>query len=160
MSEALGLGKIITTPQQRDAIHVAVAPVVANSDLKPGQRVGFVREGSNLVGPGVEAIGIVDPFLSTGPRKNQEFWLFLFPETVTGMRHHWKHPAFDGEKAMAEEWLKEYAVKVARTYDAERGKDYAYERFMKDVLAGSIRFYGDDMCGPDDLPNADKLLRS
>lgn len=50
MSESLGLGKIITTPQQRDAIHVAVAPVVANSELKPGQRVGFVREGSIVLG--------------------------------------------------------------------------------------------------------------
>ncbi len=127
MSESLGLGKIITTPQQRDAIHVAVAPVVANSELKPGQRVGFVREGSNLVGPGVEAIGIVDPFLSTGPRKNQEFWLFLFPETVTGMRHHWKHPAFDGEKAMAERQMKSLvaALRGARQFIAN-GIEFGY----------------------------------
>ena len=35
------LGQIITTEEQRDAIHIAIAPVKAARILKPGQHIGF-----------------------------------------------------------------------------------------------------------------------
>ena len=72
------LGAIITEPQQRDAVHVAVVPVVAAHDMFPGQHVGFVGEGKDLVGrePN-EWIGIVDPFIREASREGQRFWLFL-----------------------------------------------------------------------------------
>lgn len=41
----LKLGEVITdTSQQRDAIHIAVAPVIAAKQLHAGQHVGFVSE--------------------------------------------------------------------------------------------------------------------
>ena len=38
--DTLKLGQIIKTPQQRDAIHIAVAPVLAGDDINPGQHIG------------------------------------------------------------------------------------------------------------------------
>jgi hypothetical protein len=92
MSTELALGKIIEGEQHRDAIHIAVAPVVAAQTLAPGWRVGPRPDGT--YGDSDAPNGIVDPFLEEKVRKGQRFWLFLFPNTVTGMRHHWQHPAF------------------------------------------------------------------
>jgi uncharacterized protein (TIGR02996 family) len=91
MSE-LKLGQIIEGPADRDAIHVAVAPVVAGVDLEPGQHVGLFPDGTAK--PTHPHIGIVDPYLRGRVNRGQQFWLFLYPQTVTGMRHEWQHPAF------------------------------------------------------------------
>lgn len=40
----LGIGQIIATEQFRDAIHVAVAPVVAGEQLHPGDHVGLLQD--------------------------------------------------------------------------------------------------------------------
>lgn len=90
MSE-LGLGKIITSPQCRDAIHIAIAPVTAAETLRSGQHVS--AQGS-LAEPHV---GIVDPYLRRPVQKGQQFWLCLYPLTVTSLRHEWTHPSFDGD---------------------------------------------------------------
>lgn len=90
------LGQLIGDgDRQRDAIHVAVASVTAAERLVPGQRVGLVRPGSfEWVGPCADPIGIVDPFLNEAVQVGHRFWLLLFPGTITGLRHIWKHPAF------------------------------------------------------------------
>jgi hypothetical protein len=83
---------------RRDAIHFAVAPAVAAHDLVRGSRVGFVGE-SSMVGstnPGKE-IGVVDPFRRYDVPAGETFWLMLFPNTITGIRHTWSHPAFADE---------------------------------------------------------------
>lgn len=93
----LPIGKIITTNEKRDAIHIAVAPVVAAHDLLPGQHIGFDRHGKatadpeDLVG---DHIGIVDPFLDEPVLTDEKFWIFLYPNTVMGLRHDWVHPSF------------------------------------------------------------------
>lgn len=88
------LGQLITDgDRRRDAVHVAIAPVTADQTLVPGQRVGF-RGNTETVGDSDESIGIVDPYLKEPVRKGQRFWLFLFPNTVTSLRHAWTHPAF------------------------------------------------------------------
>ena len=91
------LGQLIEDgDRRRDAIHIAVAPVTAMEDLNPGQSVGFIYEEDkeHVKGASLSAIGIVDPFLTFGPRKGERFWLFLYPNTITGLRHVWTHPAF------------------------------------------------------------------
>lgn len=91
----------------RDAVHIPILLRKASEMLRPGQRVGIVSEG--IVGPSADIIGIVDPFLTDVVPKGGFFWLCLLPGTVTGMRHHWFHPAFDkpvdDRKADAEAWL-------------------------------------------------------
>ncbi len=81
--------------RRRDAIHVAIAPVTAATELLPGQHVGFVRAGdTDTVGESETPVGVVDPFLTAPVRAGQRFWLCLYPNTITGLRHIWSHPAF------------------------------------------------------------------
>jgi hypothetical protein len=77
---------------RRDAVHVAVAPVVAAAHLLPGQHVGVLADGR--AGADEEPIGVVDPFLTEAVRPGQRFWLLLYPGTITSLRHVWTHPAF------------------------------------------------------------------
>ena len=85
------LGSIIGPGQGRDAIHLAVEPVVAAEDLVPGEHVGFIDGG---VGCSDTPLGIVDPFLALGPRKGEYFWLVVYPRQITSLRHVWTHPKF------------------------------------------------------------------
>lgn len=89
----LGLGHIITTPQNRDAVHVAVAPCIAGQPLAPGHHVGLIDgKAHTLAG---QKIGVVDPFLMSCVGTGETFWLFLYPGTITSLRHEWAHQAFD-----------------------------------------------------------------
>lgn len=111
------LGQLITGPAERDAIHIAVAPVVAGCKLSPGEEVGFLEDGT--AGAVEKPVGIVDPFLKSMVNKGEKFYLVLFQNTVTGMRHHWLHPAFadthSAEKSITAEdritselWLRKF----------------------------------------------------
>lgn len=108
----------------RDAVHVAIVPVIAGEDLRPGCRLRMVYGTTNTVINGDsnhDAIGIADPFIR-GWRieKGQKFWMWLNPGTITGLRHDWTHPAFDGQRATtteAEKWLREFACKWNFDYD-------------------------------------------
>lgn len=92
----------------RDAIHLAVEPVIAPCDLKPGQAVN--ADGT----PAVRGVGIVDPFIIGTVPKGAKFWLVVYPRQITSLRHVWSHPAFPDEeskvtakdKAKAEEQLR------------------------------------------------------
>ena len=96
MSDA-GIGKLIEGESNRDAIHIAIAPVVANETLMPGQHIGFIAGSTSVVDIVPDTIGIVDPFLRRPILRGQAFYMCLYPNTVTGMRHHWSHPAFVAE---------------------------------------------------------------
>lgn len=154
----LGLGKIITTDKQRDAIHIAVAPLQAAETMRRGDHVGIL---DGKASKSVSTIGIVDPFLETQVKKGQWFWLFLYPGTITSLRHHWVHPAFGKEEAdtalhqKAELWLRQYAVKV-RPYDND--PNVAYQKFLANSREGNIYFYGTDCHGLHDVPDADELF--
>jgi hypothetical protein len=102
------LGQLIEDgDRRRDAIHIAVAPVTAAERLAPGQHVGLVQEGDlELVGPCDRTIGVVDPFLTEEVEAGQRFWLFLYPGTITGLRHVWTHPAFAAAAAVVKEKLR------------------------------------------------------
>lgn len=90
----------------RDAVHVAVIPVEAAYLLLPGQRVYLTVDGKAAPCSEVKPVGIVDPFLQDVVQPGQRFWLFLLPNTVTGMTHHWRHPLFDGTDKLREHLTK------------------------------------------------------
>jgi hypothetical protein len=101
------LGQLIMDgDRRRDAIHIAVAPVTAAVRLAPGEHVGLVQEGNpELAGPCDDNIGVVDPFLVEDIEPGQRFWLFLYPGTITGLRHVWTHPAYTAVAAAVKEKL-------------------------------------------------------
>jgi hypothetical protein len=86
------LGSILKPgKEQRDAIHLAVEPVVAGEELEANQDVGFLPDGR--VGKCDKPIGKVDPFLKQRVQPNQEFWLVIYPGKITSLRHVWEHPS-------------------------------------------------------------------
>ena len=125
------LGKLIEAGQPRDAIHIAVAPVIANVRLTPGQHIGFVTSDTETVGGHAsKPIGIVDPFLKMAVQPGERFWMFLYPNTITSLRHQWTHPVFGSEAFRAypasEQWIREWAERYGVTYSdmIEAAKDY------------------------------------
>ena len=120
------LGTIITDKEKRDAIHLAVEPVVAGEELKPGEHVGFFEDGT--AGKYGSAIGIVDPFLNKNVQKGKHFWLVVYPRQITSLRHIWEHPAFPASNCFidlkaidaSKQWIRSYAV----------GLEISYERLM------------------------------
>jgi len=104
MSEAQHLiGKPLTGPQERDAVHIAVAAVIAFERLYPGQRIGFYDSNRELVASHpIDGIGIVDPFLSRYVEAGERFFIFMYPNSITSLRHAWSHPAFGEETTRAE----------------------------------------------------------
>ena len=123
--ESLGIGQLVTEDRGRDAVHFAVIPVVARAEMHPGTPAG-VEAGEAFPTHHHRAIGIVDPFLADSVRRGQRFWLFLKPGTITGMRHHWEHPAFPDEPSRvtespaevtaSREWLEAFAYRIGHDY--------------------------------------------
>jgi|SRR6185369_7693820 len=89
------LGTIIGENEKRDAIHLAVIPMLAVERLYAGQDVGLVEGGASTIAR--DKLGIVDPFLKVAVQPGQRFWLVLYPRMVTSLRHVWSHPAFADE---------------------------------------------------------------
>lgn len=88
------LGTIIGPNEKRDAIHLAVLPVMAGARLYPGQEIN-VKDG--IATAAVGGLGIVDPFIQGAVMPEQRFWMVLKPRLVTSLRHVWSHPAFEDE---------------------------------------------------------------
>lgn len=92
----LPIGRLAAADEGRDAVHVAIAPTTAPCELRPGQHVDA---DGNPEGPGVVPVGIVDPFLREPVRPGERFWLLLYPNSVTSLRHDWTHPAYPTSSA-------------------------------------------------------------
>lgn len=143
--ENLEIGKLHTLEQHRDAVHMAIAPAVAGERLLSGQHVSIV--GGKAV-KAEDSVGIVDPFLRVSVKEGETFWIFLYPGTITSLRHEWTHPAFaqdtpeftEAHKEMADrvakrlqgktpsqQWITEYAESIGVTYDQmmAHAKDHA-----------------------------------
>jgi hypothetical protein len=142
------LGTIIGDGAGRDAIHLAVEPVVASERLLAGQDVYLLPDGRAAKGKD-NAVGIVDPFLRQSVKEGEKFWLVVYPRQITSLRHVWSHPAFPEElgsdqfteeqraqaKAIAkrlegvtpsEQWIREEADRIGVTY--EELMDHAKQR--------------------------------
>ena len=123
-------------------MHVAVAPVTAANELHPGERIGFVDGSTERVSTfSGNHIGIVDPFLQTSVKPEQQFWMWLNPGSITSLRHDWTHPAFEPQADVAtgidalrlasEKWMRAWAVEhTPGNYYGESeeiDEDVAYE---------------------------------
>lgn len=107
------LGTIIDDSAKRDAIHLAVVPMIAGSPLAPGEHVN--KNGSWEHPYTERAVGIVDPFLRTNVKPGERFWLVIYPRVITSLRHVWTHPAFADEappsvdRSASETWMRAWA---------------------------------------------------
>lgn len=135
-----------TVPEEalvKDAIHVAIISMVAGELLRPGQRVSITAPG--WAGTGGKIVGIVDPYLQDVVPKGSKFWMCLLPNTVTGMKHHWEHPAFEeGNEGDNKEKLEAIAFlrRVAENFNLEY-EDIVSEDFA--LAHGHFINKGEDM---------------
>lgn len=114
------LGKLLEGEYERDAIHVAVLPVVAGMTLDPGEHIGLDTDGRAIRSDGIKPIGIVDPYLIKRVYAGEQFWLCLYPRTVTTIRHEWSHPDVPDNsipKWASMSWMKMYASSISESYD-------------------------------------------
>lgn len=88
---ALGMLHSLSPEAGRDAVHFALAPVVALEMLRPGEHIRLAEAGGHdvMLARIGEGLGIVDPFLRApvkgkyeGVWADDEFWRHY--ETVTG----------------------------------------------------------------------------
>ena len=111
------MGQLISAEAERDAIHIALAPVRAMVTLAPGTHV---RADGTDKGGDLPLVGIVDPFLRSAVQPGQWFWLFLYPNTITGLSHVWSHPAFPATegRTKARDLIEKVAGLCGKTYEA------------------------------------------
>jgi hypothetical protein len=151
------IGELARDDAARDAIHIAVAPVVCADDyLSPGQEVGFIYDSRTEVkrmdrAYGQPVLGVVDPFLRKGVSRGERFWVFLLPNTITFLRHHWQHPAFEPAPPPAsasEAWLRYFADKwnfnYAEMIEAASSEDGGY------AIAFGRDLHGREQLGADE----------
>lgn len=152
------LGELVDADAGRDAVHVAILPVVAARTLFPGQRIGITPDGAMET---QYPLGIVDPYLANPVRPGERFYLCLFPNSVTSLRHVWTHP-FVGEegtipastdKAWSEMWLRVYAKKL-NCYDTP---EKAYQSLIEGLQSGRIHAHGTDLYEYSGLDDAENL---
>lgn len=144
------IGKKLAGGERRDAVHFAVVPVRVSGFLRAGARVKLVPGSTDVVVAwdydDEPPVGIIDPFLDGYVADGDRCWLFLFPSTITGLRHEWTHPAFpekqpqpvmqqedDSSLEYSERWLRGFAEKYSG--------DYA--EMISGVASGKGAFFGD-----------------
>lgn len=170
----LKLGVLLDGSEQRDAAHVAVAPVIAAENLRPGDRIGFIGPDTTeeVSTHAKELIGVVDPFLKNMVATGERFWMLMYPQTVTVLRHAWAHPAFpdpvqtcvscgDEVKRVVNrlsnqesiDWLKQFAKETGYTYED------VLERGEKAISTGEATFYCNDYYDWKISPNPKEFWR-
>ncbi len=129
------LGTIIGAKEKRDAIHLAVIPVIAGARLYPGQSINASADG--IASPASDGLGIVDPFLAGAVHPEQRFWMVLRPRLVTSLRHVWSHPAFPDElgAAPASDASEKAAARAALEVIADN-----CDSTVEDMVAGAHSF--------------------
>lgn len=137
MSEQVRIGEPLTGNEQRDAIHVGIVPCVTGKEyMRPGEPVRLAYGTTNVILPAEYGgdIGIIDPWLKWEHCREQgsKVYVMLKPGTITGLRHHWTHPAFDSPQVAvseAEKWLRLFASKW----------DFRYDEMIEIATKGSIK---------------------
>ncbi len=136
------LGTVIGPNEKRDAIHIAVLPVVAGARLYPGQAINATADG--IATPDSNGLGIVDPFLASVVQPEQRFWMLLRPRLVTSLRHVWSHPAFADELGTGQADVADKAAARAQLEAIAQGCNATVE----EMIAGANEHldHGEYMC--------------
>jgi hypothetical protein len=120
------LGTIIGPNEKRDAIHLAVIPAKCGEAWLQAADHVILKDGSAYRTDHTDplAIGIVDPFLKSNVKADENFWLVIYPRVITSLRHVWTHPSLPDEAVVSapscptsEAWLREFCEANATEYD-------------------------------------------
>lgn len=144
------LGTIIDDAAGRDAIHLAVEPVIAGEQLHPGQHI---RIDNGVAVANGETFGVVDPFLKGIVRAGQRFWFVIYPRQITSLRHVWEHPAFPLDAVVlaptadtrppSEAWMRRWAVEhMSDDYYGDRDRLSDDEAYAMAISAGENNHVG------------------
>lgn len=154
------LGKLIDDEKnpKKDAIHVAIIPLIAGQELYRGHKIKLKFNTLDVALDAEyddeNAFGIVDPFLSDYyVPEGKKFYGLLFPGTVTGMRHEWQHPLFNQNQIKQdlnehEAWIRDFCDRWNFDYDelisaaTSENKD-PYGRYV--VARGRDLHYKDEL---------------
>ena len=147
------IGEVLSGPGDKDAIHIAVVPVLLGEDFDGGVAGHPVRiVGGKAYRANYGAIGILDPYL-TNYFLGEGSWVYMFlnPGSITDLRHEWTLAAFDDNKdpnpipRLNEEsvnWLTNFADDLGASYDwlviqckdaLESGEEEPYITFGHDI---------------------------
>lgn len=116
------LGKLITDQSLgKDAVHIAVIPMLAGDNIEPGSGVTLSSGVAFPTDNKGACVGVADPYLDRCILSGQRFWLFLNPGSITSLRHEWTHPAIDQDddvaafiqsdsgKKVSQDWMENFA---------------------------------------------------
>lgn len=112
----------------RDAVHVPVISAIAHTSLARGIYIGIIEKEGKIISDFENPIGIVDPFYPTPiVTIYDEFWICLYPQTITSLRHVWEHPVLktittcntiDGDTIdKSKLWITNFASLMNKSYD-------------------------------------------
>jgi hypothetical protein len=163
MNSESKLGSTPPANAARDAVHVAMIPLIASETLRPGYHCGTL-DGVHAT-MFAKATGIVDPFLDGSVKEGERFWLCLYPGTVTSIRHDWTHPAIPSikepgyvrpdDKSVSEAWLRSYATRMNSYEDPPE----AFETLIEGLSSGSLFAHGSDMHSIGDVDDIHELKK-
>lgn len=127
------LGRVLSESEGvRDAIHIAIIPVIIGNRMTPGSRVAYNAEANRVFTDTHNTIGVIDPFLpmaSLAP--GTRVYLFLDPYTITSLSHHWTHPAFPVEVSAPPSTLTIQEIALKTISEAAEQLGYTRGRFMQ-----------------------------
>ena len=151
MRDIIPLGKLIEGKADRDAIHIAILPVTAAEKLSPGQHVGVCQKVCEA-GVSYDWIGIVDPYLTCQVSKGQRFYLMLYPNTISSLRHDWVLPGLGLEPEVEledhERWLLDFAKKHDVGYQQlmDAAGDWGFDRPEYEAARDAIYEHDKEFC--------------
>ena len=143
MTDKINLGKTPNEYDGRDAVHIAVCPGIASQTLKPGQHIGFVDKAKGIFGPSSNNIGVVSPFYLQPISAKSRFWVLLYPNTISSLRHVWEHSEFIPEVKPTKPSARLEIEKIADGLGVD--PDELIRRAEK------YQEYGDYWCGGEDF---------
>ncbi len=110
----IGIGTKPGEEAVRDAIHIAVVPLIAGEKLERAEPVTIIGGKAMRPTDNAKMVGLVDPWLHIGVLPGERCWVFLEPGSITSLRHDWTHPALEEhDHAMA--WMETYAADVKKS---------------------------------------------
>lgn len=161
------MGKLIPAGTKRDAVHIAVAPVVNryHRNLSAGDHVAWhpdhVGTGVIQAGSGRKAIGIIDPYLSCTMGPGERCFLFLYPMTTTSLRHQWTHPDFPEEDVVVSVPETDSEAWITNWLSTSEISHVSYEKFMQALKTpGEYVKFGSEEDGDDYSIMIDEYINS